>query len=64
MTFTPLELDLNKYGILSGQLYQPEVHSVGQLEYPKYKKLRLCSLRFSFVKMVPLWSTKLKSLSS
>ena len=32
MTFMPLELDLNKYGILSGQLYHPEVHSVGQLE--------------------------------
>ena len=32
MTFTPLTLDLNEYGILSGQLYQPEVHSVGQLE--------------------------------
>ena len=32
MTFTPLTLDLNEYGILSGQLYQPEVHSVGQLD--------------------------------
>ena len=31
MTFTPLTLDLNEYGILSGQLYQTEVHPVGQL---------------------------------
>ena len=33
MTFTPLTLDLNEYGILSGQLYQPEVHSVGPVSY-------------------------------
>ena len=36
MTFMPLTLDLNEYGILSGQLYQPEVHSVGQLEQSAY----------------------------
>ena len=32
MTFTPLKLDLNEYGILSGQLYQPEALSEGQLD--------------------------------
>ena len=32
MTFTPLTLDLNEYGILSGQLYEPEVLSAGQLD--------------------------------
>ncbi len=31
MTFTPLTLNLNEYGILSGQLYQPEALSEKQL---------------------------------
>ena len=30
MTFSPLKLDLNEYGTVSGQLYQPEALPVGQ----------------------------------
>ena len=32
MTFTPLKLDLNEYGIVTGQLYQPEALPFGYLE--------------------------------